>query len=232
MSPLTPWRATVMTLFPAMFPGPLGEALAGKALAEGLWQLDTVNIRDFGLGNYAQVDDTPYGGGAGMVMRADVLEAALNSVDPGGRPLIYLTPRGAPLTQAMVRDLSQQPGAVVLCGRYEGVDQRFIDHYPWQEISIGDYILAGGEVAAMVLLEAVTRLLPGVMGKEASHQLESFEGGLLEHPHYTRPAIWQGREVPEVLASGHHKQIDTWRQKEAEALTQARRPDMWAKYRK
>ncbi|HEX7388902.1 MAG TPA: tRNA (guanosine(37)-N1)-methyltransferase TrmD, partial [Acidiphilium sp.] len=222
--------ATVLTLFPEMFPGPLGQSLAGRALGENIWALDCVNIRDFGLGRHRAVDDTPFGGGAGMVLRPDVLDAAIGSAVAGGRPLIALTPRGAPLTQARVRDLAAGPGAILLCGRYEGFDQRVLDANDAEEISIGDYVLSGGEVAALALLDAVVRLLPGVMGADASADEESFAESLLEYPHFTRPAEWCGRAVPETLLSGHHRAVADWRRAEAETITRARRPDLWARY--
>ncbi|MAS06642.1 MAG: tRNA (guanosine(37)-N1)-methyltransferase TrmD [Ahrensia sp.] len=222
------FRATVLTLYPEMFPGTLGQALAGKALARGDWSLDTVQIRDFGTDKHRSVDDTPAGGGAGMVMRADVVAAALDAScgesDP--RPRLLMSPRGLPLTQARVRDLAAGPGAVIVCGRFEGVDQRVIDGRDLEEVSIGDYVLSGGEVAAQVLLDAVIRLLPGVMGNAQSGENESFEGNLLEHPHYTRPAEWEGRTIPEVLTSGNHAKIEKWRRAEAEKLTRERRPDL------
>lgn len=225
------FKATVLTLYPEMFPGTLGQALAGKALARGDWSLDTVQIRDFATDRHRSVDDTPAGGGAGMVMRADVLAAALDAscdaADP--RPRLLMSPRGRPLTQARVRDLAAGPGAVIVCGRFEGIDQRVIDGRDLEEVSIGDYVLSGGEVAAQVLLDAVIRLLPGVMGNAQSGETESFEGNLLEHPHYTRPAEWEGRTIPEVLTSGNHAKIDRWRREEAEKLTRERRPDLLGK---
>jgi tRNA (guanine37-N1)-methyltransferase len=222
-----PWRASVLTLFPEAFPGPLGCSLAGRALAGGLWSLEPHDIRAHATDRHRTVDDTPFGGGAGMVMRADVLNAALGAV-ADARPAIYLTPRGAPLKQARVRALAQGAGVVLLCGRYEGVDERVIEARRLEEISIGDYVLSGGEVAAMVLLEACVRLLPGVMGAEESAEEESFAAGLLEYPHYTRPAEWQGRRVPEVLLSGNHAAIAAWRRSAAEAATRERRPELWA----
>ncbi|RMD61402.1 MAG: tRNA (guanosine(37)-N1)-methyltransferase TrmD [Alphaproteobacteria bacterium] len=227
-----PWTAQVLTLFPGMFPGPLGHSLAGKALAAGLWALEVLDIRAFARDKHRAVDDAPFGGGAGMVMRPDVVDAALRAARaraPAARPAIYLSPRGRLLDQALVRTLAAAPGVTVLCGRYEGVDQRVIDAHGLMEVSVGDYVLSGGEPAAMVLLDAVVRLLPGVMGNEASPAEESFERGLLEYPHYTRPAVWQGRPVPEVLLSGHHENIRRWRRKQAEKITRARRPDLWAR---
>jgi tRNA (guanine37-N1)-methyltransferase len=231
------WSATVVTLFPEMFPGPLGHSLAGQALADGVWALETVDIREFARDKHRVVDDTPFGGGPGMVLRADVLDAAIAAADAGpkgkenaGRPFIYLTPRGAPLTQERVRGLARGKGLVVLCGRYEGIDERVVEAYRPDEISLGDFVLSGGEPAAIALIDACVRLLPGVMGSEASPEEESFERGLLEYPHYTRPRNWQGREVPEVLLSGHHERVHAWRLEEAEKATRSRRPDLWARY--
>ena len=228
MTTISPWRATVVTLFPEMFPGPLGCSLAGRALAEGSWSLETRSIREHGIGRHRQVDDTPCGGGAGMVMRADVLDAALGEAD--GRPLILLTPRGAPLTQAHVQALAAGPGAILVCGRFEGVDQRFVEARGAEEVSVGDYVLSGGEPAALVLLDACVRLLPGTMGAPASGDEESFADGLLEYPHYTRPAEWRGLAVPDVLLSGDHGRIRAWRRAESERITRARRPDLWSAY--
>ncbi|MBZ0164872.1 MAG: tRNA (guanosine(37)-N1)-methyltransferase TrmD [Notoacmeibacter sp.] len=224
------FHATVLTLYPEMFPGPLGLSLAGKALEAGTWALETAQIRDFATGRHRNVDDTPAGGGAGMVMRADVLARAIDAASPEGdpRPRLLMSPRGRPLTQARVRELAVGPGAVIVCGRFEGVDQRVIEARGLEEVSIGDYILSGGEPAAQVLLDAVVRLLPGVMGNEASGEEESFENGLLEHPHYTRPADWEGRTIPEVLTSGNHAMIAKWRREQAEKLTHERRPDLLA----
>ncbi|ALA17955.1 MULTISPECIES: tRNA (guanosine(37)-N1)-methyltransferase TrmD [Chelatococcus] len=223
------WQATVLTLYPQMFPGPLGESLSGEGLARGLWHLDTHDIRPHGLGRHRAVDDTPAGGGAGMVLRADVLAAAIDAAAPADdpRPRLLMSPRGRPLDQARVRALAAGPGAVVVCGRFEGVDERVIEGRGLEEVSIGDYVLSGGEIAAMVLMDACVRLLPGVMGKEASGEEESFEGGLLEYPHYTRPREWEGRAIPDVLLSGNHAAIARWRREEAERLTRARRPDLW-----
>ena len=221
------WRATVLTLFPDMFPGPLGYSLAGRAQAVGLWSLEAIDLRAFATDRHRSVDDTPFGGGAGMVLRADVADAALASV-ADGRPMVALTPRGRAFTQADARRLAAGPGAILLCGRYEGIDQRVIDARGLEEISIGDYVLSGGEPAALVLLDAAVRLLPGVMGAQESAEEESFSAGLLEYPHYTRPADWQGRHVPEVLLSGNHAAIAAWRRAEAERITRTRRPDLWA----
>ncbi len=228
------FRATVLTLYPEMFPGPLGVSLAGRALEAGAWSLETLQIRDFASDRHRSVDDTPAGGGAGMVMRADVLARALDHASPAGdpRPRLLMSPRGRPLTQQRVRELASGPGAVVLCGRFEGVDQRVIEARQLEEVSIGDYILSGGEPAAIVLVDAVVRLLPGVMGNAASGAEESFESGLLEHPHYTRPAQFEGRAIPEVLVSGNHARIERWRREQAEALTRERRPDLWALHEK
>ena len=220
------WRATVLTLFPQMFPGPLGESLAGRALQAGIWSLEARDLRLHGAGPHRKVDDTPFGGGAGMVLRPDVLDAALNAAEDG-RPVVYLSPRGSRLTQARVAALAAGPGVTLLCGRYEGIDERVIDARGLEEISVGDYVLSGGEPAALVLLDACVRLLPGVMGAAASAQEESFAGGLLEYPHYTRPAEWQGRPVPAVLVSGHHAEVARWRREQAERLTRVRRPDLW-----
>jgi tRNA (guanine37-N1)-methyltransferase len=222
------WRATVLTLYPEMFPGPLGASLSGDALARGLWSLETKNIRDHGIGRHRAVDDTPAGGGPGMVLRCDVLAAALDTAVPAGdlRPKLLMSPRGKPLTQGRVRELAFGPGAVIVCGRFEGIDERVIAGRNLEEVSIGDYVLSGGEIAAMVLLDACVRLLPGVMGKDASGAEESFEAGLLEYPHYTRPREWEGRAIPEVLVGGDHAAIARWRQAEAERITGERRPDL------
>jgi tRNA (guanine37-N1)-methyltransferase len=220
------WRATILTLFPAMFPGPLGQSLAGRALSAGIWSLETRDIREFGQGAHRRVDDPPFGGGAGMVMRPDVIDAAIASASDQ-RPLLYVTPRGRPLAQADVRALAAGPGLVILCGRYEGIDQRVIDARAPAEISIGDYVLSGGELAAMVVLDACIRLLPGTMGAADSATEESFSNDLLEYPHYTRPAEWQGRAVPEILLSGDHARIAAWRHQEAQTITRTRRPDLW-----
>ena len=221
------WRASVLTLFPEMFPGPIGLSLAGRALETGIWSLDVTNIRDFAPGRHRSVDDTPFGGGAGMVLRPDVVDAAIAAV-ADDRPLVCLTPRGRPFAQADARRFAAGPGLVLLCGRYEGIDQRVIEARLLQEFSIGDYVLSGGELPALVLLDAVVRLLPGVMGAADSATEESFSTGLLEYPHYTRPAEWNGRRVPDVLLSGHHAAVAAWRQAEAERTTRDRRPDLWA----
>jgi tRNA (guanine37-N1)-methyltransferase len=222
------FKASVLTLYPEMFPGALGLSLAGRALEAGTWSLEAIQIRDFAADRHRTVDDTPAGGGAGMVMRADVLAKAIDHAAPPGdaRPRLLMSPRGKPLTQARVRDLAAGPGAVILCGRFEGVDQRLIEARGLEEVSIGDFILSGGEPAALVLLDAVVRLLPGVMGNAVSGEEESFENGLLEHPHYTRPQEFEGRPIPEVLISGNHKKIAAWRRAESEALTKERRPDL------
>ena len=229
------WTAKVITLFPDAFPGTLGLSLTGKALDFGLWQLQAIDLRDFGTGKHRNVDDTPAGGGAGMVLRADVVDAALchartgTPVDRARWPVIYLSPRGAPFTQATARRLAEAEGLTLLCGRFEGVDQRVLDHHQVEEISLGDFVLTGGEIAAQAVLDATVRLLPGVLGNAASTEEESFSDGLLEHPQYTRPAVWEGQEIPAVLQSGNHAEIAKWRRAEAEALTRARRPDLWDK---
>lgn len=224
------WRASLLTLYPDMFPGPLGHSLAGRALAHGIWSLDAHDMRAFATDRHRSVDDTPFGGGPGMVLRPDIVDAAIEAVDDG-RPLLCLTPRGTPLTQAIVRSLAAGPGIILLCGRFEGIDQRVIDARAMREISVGDYVLSGGEPAALVLLDACIRLLPGVMHTDASGHDESFTLPLLEYPHYTRPAVWQGRAVPDVLVSGHHADIAAWRRTQAERLTEQRRPDLWHAYR-
>jgi tRNA (guanine37-N1)-methyltransferase len=221
------WRASVLTLFPAMFPGSLGQSLAGRALDSGVWSLDVTNIRDFASDRHRTVDDTPFGGGAGMVLRPDIVDAAVDSV-ADGRPVVCLTPRGRRFTQADAQRFAAGAGVILLCGRYEGIDQRVIEARAMDEISIGDYVLSGGELAALVLLDSIVRLLPGVMGAAESAEDESFSAGLLEYPHYTRPAEWQGRRVPDVLLSGHHGAVAAWRQAEAEKITRERRPDLWA----
>ena len=224
------FAATVLTLYPQMFPGPLGHSLAGRALGEGKWTLEPVQIRDFATDRHRSVDDTPAGGGAGMVMRADVVARAVDAHARPGVPLLAMTPRGAPLTQARVRALAAGPGATILCGRFEGIDERLFDARAIEQVSIGDYILSGGEMAAMVLLDACVRLLPGVMGAASSGDDESFESGLLEYPQYTRPPEWEGRTIPEVLRSGDHAAVAAWRQASAEADTRLRRPDLWERH--
>ena len=224
------WQATVLTLFPEMFPGPLDHSLAGKSLNDRIWTLKTLDIREFARDKHRTVDDAPLGGGVGMVLKPDVVAAALSAAASCPGPRIFLSPRGRLLDQALVRELAAAPGAVFLCGRYEGVDQRVIDAADMMEVSVGDYVLSGGEVAALTVMDAVVRLLPGVMGKEAGHLEESFETGLLEHSHYTQPRLWNGIEAPAILATGHHRKIAEWRQAEAEKETQTRRPDMWQRY--
>ena len=224
-----PWRATVLTLFPEMFPGPLGISLAGRALASGLWALEARDIRASATDKHRSVDDTPAGGGPGMVLRADVLAAAIDAAGaPPALPRLLMSPRGRPLTQSQVRELAAGPGAMIVCGRFEGVDQRLIEARQLEEVSIGDYVLSGGEIAAMVLIDACVRLLPGVMGKAESGADESFSETLLEYPQYTRPQTFEGRPIPEILTSGDHARVAAWRRAEAEALTRARRPDLWA----
>ncbi|MBX9619741.1 MAG: tRNA (guanosine(37)-N1)-methyltransferase TrmD [Hyphomicrobiales bacterium] len=223
------WRASVVTLYPEMFPGPLGQSLAGRALGDS-WRLDTVPLRDFGHGRHRAVDDTPAGGGPGMVLRADVVARALDSLTPDGRPRLVLSPRGTPLDQRRVRALSAGPGVVLLCGRFEGVDERVIASRHLEEVSIGDYVLSGGELAALVIMDACVRLLEGVMGKTESAVSESFENGLLEYPQFTRPRDFEGEAVPQVLLDGDHARIAAWRQEQAEKQTALRRPDLWASY--
>jgi tRNA (guanine37-N1)-methyltransferase len=240
MTNLSPWRATVLTLFPEMFPGPLGVSLAGKALAASVWQLEARDIRDSATDRHRSVDDTPAGGGPGMVLRADVLAAAIDAADiapdrpkerPGLlRPRLLMSPRGRPLTQSRVRELAEGPGPLIVCGRFEGVDQRVIEARQLEEVSVGDYVLSGGEIAAMALIDACVRLLPGVMGKAESASEESFSDSLLEYPQYTRPQTFEGRPIPEILTSGDHAKVAAWRRAEAEALTQAHRPDLWWAY--
>src|SRR3569832_240344 len=228
--PANPWRATVLTLFPDMFPGPLGISLAGRALATGLWTLEARDIRASATDKHRSVDDTPAGGGPGMVLRADVVAAAIDAADIApDRPRLLMRPRGRPLTQALVRELAAGPGPLIVCGRFEGIDQRVIDARGLQEVSIGDYVLSGGEIGALALIEACVRLLPGVMGKLESGTDESFSHGLLEYPQYTRPQSFEGQPIPDVLLSGDHAKVAAWRRAQAEALTQARRPDLWVR---
>lgn len=231
---MTPWTARVLTLYPEMFPGPLGASLTGRALADGLWRLETVQIRDFATDRHRSVDDTPAGGGAGMVLKADVVAAALDAADPGlsraDWPAIYLSPRGRPLTHGRVRALSRGAGMTLLCGRFEGVDERVIEGRGLEEISLGDFVLTGGEIPAMALIDAAVRLIPQVLGNSESPVEESFSHGLLEFPQYTRPTDWEGRTIPEVLLSGHHGRIAAWRRSQAERLTKERRPDLWRAY--
>ena len=227
------WTAQVITLFPEAFPGTLGLSLTGRALTEGLWSLRTIQLRDHGIGRHRNVDDTPAGGGAGMVIRPDVMAAALREAKAAAPdlPVVYLSPRGRPLTQAIARRLAQGPGVTLICGRFEGVDQRVLDAFDVTEISIGDYVLTGGEIAAQVLIDATVRLIPRVLGNQESLAEESFSHGLLEHPQYTKPAEWEGRRIPDVLLSGNHAAISHWRGDEAERLTKERRPDLWRAYR-
>ena len=228
----TPWQAKVLTLFPEMFPGTLGLSLAGQGLKDGAWTLEAMDIRDFAYDKHRSVDGAPFGGGPGMVMRPDVVSdaiAAATKADPA-LALIYLTPRGRPLDQARVRQLAEGPGVTLLCGRFEGLDERVLDAHAMEEISIGDFVLSGGEAAAIAVIDACVRLLPGIIGAPDSLAQESFEHGLLEYPQYTRPREWDGRAVPEVLVSGHHEKVRDWRQQQAEAITRERRPDLWARY--
>jgi len=226
------WRARVLTIFPDMFPGPLGVSLTGQALSRGLWSLQAIDVRAYAEDKHASVDDVPYGGGPGMVMRPDVVGRAVEAAKLGAEdlPLVYMTPRGAPLKQETVRRLAEGPGLIALCGRFEGIDQRVMDVFPGEEISLGDFVLSGGELPAMTLIDACVRLLPGVIGAEASLEEESFETGLLEYPHYTRPREWCGQSVPEVLLSGHHENVRAWRHAQAEEITRQRRPDLWERY--
>lgn len=229
-----PWTARVITLMPEAFPGILGLSLTGRALEEGLWRLETVALRDFGAGRHRNVDDTPAGGGAGMVLRADVMAAAMQAAGHEKRPdwpLVYLSPRGKPFDQAMARRFAAGAGATFVCGRFEGLDERAIEHFGMEEVSLGDFILTGGEIAAQALIDATVRLIPRVLGNHASTEEESFSEGLLEHPHYTKPALWEGRAIPEVLLSGNHARIADWRRAMAERLTKERRPDLWRAYR-
>jgi tRNA (guanine37-N1)-methyltransferase len=227
------WTAQVITLFPNAFPGVLSESLIGKALHDGLWQLQTYDLRDFGEGRHRNVDDTPAGGGAGMVLRADILQKAIVAARRNARgtmPLIYLSPRGRPFDQAMAQRLAKTDGVTLLCGRFEGVDDRVLTHYGIEEVSLGDFVLTGGEIAAQALIDATVRLIPRVLGNQASTEEESFSHGLLEHPHYTKPAVWEGHAIPEVLLSGHHANVTDWRRAMAERLTKERRPDLWRAY--
>ncbi|WP_165978867.1 tRNA (guanosine(37)-N1)-methyltransferase TrmD [Antarcticimicrobium luteum] len=229
------WKARVITLFPTAFPGVLGESLTGKALQEGLWQLETLDLRGFGIGKHRNVDDTPAGGGAGMVLRADVLGPAIEQAMEGATrnwPLIYLSPRGRRMDQPLMRDLARADGVTLICGRFEGVDERVLEEYGVQEVSLGDFVMTGGEIAAQALIDATVRLLPGVLGNQASAEEESFSDGLLEHPQYTRPADWKGRPIPEILMSGHHGRIAEWRQEMSEEITKQRRPDLWQAYQR
>jgi tRNA (guanine37-N1)-methyltransferase len=233
VSDQAPWTARVLTIFPEMFPGPLACSLAGRTQQAGLWALETVDIRAFAGDKHRTVDDAPFGGGPGMVMRPDVLDAAIDSVTTGAKPagaLIYLSPRGSLIDQARVRALAAEPAVSIVCGRFEGIDERVLEARRIEELSVGDFILSGGEPAAICLIDACVRLLPGVMGSEESREEESFERGLLEYPHYTRPQHWRGREVPEVLLSGHHERIRAWRLSQAERATRERRPDLWVRY--
>lgn len=227
---MTMWRASVLTIFPEMFPGPLAQSLAGKALTSGIWSLDTIDIRAHATDKHRTVDDTPAGGGPGMVMKADVLARALDAVPHDTRPRLLMSPRGSPLTQGRITDLARGLGVVVLCARFEGVDERLIKARGLEEVSLGDFVLSGGEIAALALVDACVRLLPGVMGKEASAAEESFADGLLEYPQYTRPPVFEGEPIPEVLTSGDHNKVKAWRRVEAERLTAERRPDLWAAY--
>lgn len=231
------WEARIITLFPEVFPGVLGASLTGKALNDGLWRLETIDLRTFGDGKHRNVDDTPAGGGPGMVLRADVIGRALAKASEGTPtsrarwPILALSPRGTPLTQAMAQRLSKADGVTLLCGRFEGIDQRALDHFEIEEVSIGDFVLTGGEIAAQTLIDAVVRLRPGVLGNADSTESESFSNGLLEHPQYTRPATWLGHDIPPVLTSGDHGAVDAWRRDQAEALTKTRRPDLWQRYK-
>ena len=230
------WRATALTIFPEMFPGPLGHSLAGKALKEGVWSLEAVDIRRFATDRHGTVDDAPFGGGAGMVMKPDVLSAAIGSVSQPHVPRLLMSPRGAPFSQARARELAKGPGVLLVCGRFEGVDERVIEAHGLEEVSVGDFVLSGGEIAAMAVMDGCVRLLPGVMGAAHSGDEESFEDGLLEYPHYTRPATWAGpdrieRRVPEILVSGHHGKVAEWRMKQREEITRSRRPDLWQRRR-
>ena len=233
VEPRVPWAASVLTIFPEMFPGPLDVSIVGKGLETGIWSLETVDIRDFASDKHRSVDDTPAGGGPGMVMRADIVGAAIDKVTAAGedqRPLYYLSPRGEPMSAQMMHDLAEGPGVILLCGRFEGVDERVLEARNVKEVSLGDFVLSGGELAAMALIDASVRLLPGIVGAAASIEEESFEGFLLEYPHYTRPAEWEGRKIPDILLSGHHGRVEAWRKEKAEEITRDRRPDLWEKY--
>lgn len=228
---MSTWKVDILTIFPEMFPGPLGLSIAGKALERGLWTFEATDIREFASDRHKTVDDTPCGGGPGMVMRADVIDSALSSISEiGDRPVVYLTPRGKTFDQQMAKDFANGPGIVFVCGRYEGIDERFLDmHEPYQ-VSLGDFVLSGGEPAAIAIIDSCIRLIPGILGDVDSLSEESFERGLLEYPHYTRPQVWRGRSVPEVLLSGHHKKISAWRREQSERLTRNHRPDLWSAY--
>lgn len=225
-----PWKVDVVTLFPELFPGPLAASLTGQALTKGLWHLNTINLREFGLSKHRSVDDTPFGGGAGMIIRSDVIDSALTTVNRNNRRIIYLSPRGKPLKQRDLKAWSAEEGIILLCGRYEGIDQRVIDHWQMEEVSIGDFVLTGGELAAFCLIDGVVRLIPGVLGDYHSTEEESFSNNLLEYPHYTRPQVWNAMEVPEVLISGNHAKIAEWRKKMSEDITKKVRPDLWEEY--
>lgn len=228
------WTAQVLTLFPQAFPGVLGESLTGKALKDGIWQLQTFDLRDYGVGKHRNVDDTPAGGGAGMVLRADVLDAAIRDARSGARgrmPMVYLSPRGKPMNQQMMQNIARMDGITLLCGRFEGVDERVLHHHGIEEVSLGDFVMTGSEIAAHALIDATVRLLPGVLGNEESAVEESFSNGLLEHPQYTKPAEWEGHAIPEVLLSGNHAKIAAWRRAESERITRERRPDLWAAFK-
>ena len=228
---MSPWKVDMLTIFPEMFPGPLGLSIAGKALERGLWTFEATDIREFASDRHKTVDDTPCGGGPGMVMRADVIDSALSSISEiGDRPVVYLTPRGKTFDQQMAKDFAGGPGIVFVCGRYEGIDERFLDMHKPRQVSLGDFVLSGGEPAAIAIIDSCIRLIPGILGDIESLSEESFERGLLEYPHYTRPQVWRGRSVPEVLLSGHHEKISAWRRKQSERLTRNHRPDLWSAY--
>ena len=228
---MSTWKVDMLTIFPEMFPGPLGLSIAGKALERGLWTFEATDIREFASDRHKTVDDTPCGGGPGMVMRADVIDSALSSISEiGDRPVVYLTPRGKTFDQQMAKDFANGPGIVFVCGRYEGIDERFLDMHKPQQVSLGDFVLSGGEPAAIAIIDSCIRLIPGILGDIESLSEESFERGLLEYPHYTRPQVWRGRSVPEVLLSGHHEKISAWRRKQSERLTRNHRPDLWSAY--